>query len=489
MDDKPPVDRCAAQFPRGRISICRAKPSGAALALEPCMHPHVRKVDPDLQQDVLCELAWDSQVPTRRVGVVVKDGVVTLIGTVDNWATARAAERAAHRVAGVLDVANDLVVKLPDDARRTDAEIAQAVRRALERDAAMAGAEITSTVSNGIVTLAGTVPDPGQWAEAEAAVSHLVGVRRVIDHVAGPAPVTGQPGGDPVDAGTARFESRRGSSQAPARGADATKVRDLMMTRGLVEIDDGASLAAAAHRMSWQGCRHLPVIRGNKVVGVLSERDVLRWKADGRLLDGPDDRVRAAMSAPAVVATPDEDLAEAAARMVAARVGCLPVVEHGRLVGMLTSTDLLGHHVARRLTPAFSKDLRAADLMTANVLTASSRGLLLEAADMMAWKGVRHLPVVDENGRLVGMLSERDLRTLLGVPADALEHWAGAFGRDRTVEEVMVRSVESVRPDQPLSQVIASMVNRNVGALPVVDAERRPVGIISYLDVLSALAR
>jgi CBS domain-containing protein len=195
------------------------------------------------------------------------------------------------------------------------------------------------------------------------------------------------------------------------------------------------------------------------------------------------------MSAPAVVATPNEDLAEAAARMVAARVGCLPVVEHGHLVGMLTSTDLLGHHVARRLTPGPGKDLRAADLMTANVLTASSGDALLEAADMMAWKGVRHLPVVDDDGRLVGMVSERDLRTLLGVPAEALEHWAGAFGRDRTIDEVMVRSVESVRPDQPLSQVIAAMISRNVGALPVVDAERRPVGIISYLDVLSALAR
>jgi CBS domain-containing protein/osmotically-inducible protein OsmY len=451
------------------------------------MSARVKKIDPDLEQDVLCELAWDSQVAAKQVGVIAKGGVVTLVGTVDDWATARAAERAAHRVAGVLDVANDLVVRLPDGARRTDGEVAQAVRRALERDVAIPGATITSTVANGIVKLEGTVPLAIQRGEAEAAVSHLVGVRRVIDCIAAPAAAVRPTSALPA-AARAERAGRQGDS-LPARGrpTDATKVSGLMMTRGLIEIDGEASLAAAAHRMSWQGCRHLPVTRGGQVVGVISERDVLRWKADGHLLDGPSDIVREAMSAPAVVATPDEDLAEAAARMVASRVGCLPVVQHGRLVGMLTSTDLLGHHVRRRLTPTLAPDLRAADLMTANLLTASSSAPLVDAAEMMAWKGVRHLPIVDGDGRLVGMLSERDLRTALGVPAEALERKEGAHGRDRTVQEVMTRSVESVRPEQPLPQVIASMISRNVGALPVVDAERRPVGIISYLDVLSAL--
>jgi CBS domain-containing protein len=265
-----------------------------------------------------------------------------------------------------------------------------------------------------------------------------------------------------------------------------TKVRDVMTKRGVVQIDEDASLASAAHRMAWQRCRHLPVTREGEVVGVLTERDVLAWKAEGRPLDGPEDLVRAAMSSPATVATPDEDLAEAAARMVAARIECLPVVLHGRLVGILTSTDLIGEHVARRLEPTARRDLRAEDVMTPDVLTAAADDPLLEAADMMAWARVRHLPIVDENGRLAGVVSERDLRTALGVPAEALEHWGSALGRDRTVGDVMTRDVASVRPEQPLSQVITAMVSRNVGAIPVVDADRRPIGIISYLDVLRA---
>jgi CBS domain-containing protein len=127
---------------------------------------------------------------------------------------------------------------------------------------------------------------------------------------------------------------------------DTTKVRDLMTTKRLFEVNENDSLAVAAHRMTWLGCRHLPVTRDDEVVGVLSERDLLAWKSEGRALDGPDDRVGAAMSAPPIVATPDESLAEAAARMIASRIGCLPVVLRGRLVGMLTTTDLLGHHVS-----------------------------------------------------------------------------------------------------------------------------------------------
>lgn len=122
-----------------------------------------------------------------------------------------------------------------------------------------------------------------------------------------------------------------------------------MTTKVLFAVGEDDSLAAAAHRMVWLGCRHLPVTREQDVVGVLSDRDLLTWQASGRTLDGVDDRVRAAMSAPAIVATPDETAAEASARMIAARIDSLPVVLHGRLVGMLTSTDLLGHLVSRTL--------------------------------------------------------------------------------------------------------------------------------------------
>ena len=70
-------------------------------------------LDSEIQQAVLRELHWDTRVDETDVGVEVDRGVVTLTGTVDSYVKQLAAQQAAHRVTGVLDVANDMHVKIP----------------------------------------------------------------------------------------------------------------------------------------------------------------------------------------------------------------------------------------------------------------------------------------------------------------------------------------------------------------------------------------
>ena len=93
------------------------------------------KSDAQLQRDVLDELKWDARVQPNEIGVAVKDGIVTLTGWVDSYTKKWAAEEAALRVKGVKAVANDIEVRLPSAAQRTDADIAAAALRALEWDA------------------------------------------------------------------------------------------------------------------------------------------------------------------------------------------------------------------------------------------------------------------------------------------------------------------------------------------------------------------
>jgi osmotically-inducible protein OsmY len=138
-----------------------------------------KKTDSQIQRDVLDELHWDTRVKETDVGVEVDAGVVTLTGTVDSWAARWAAQEAAHRVAGVLDVANDVRVKPPGSGERTDAEIAQVVRAALEWDVLVPHERIRSTVTDGVVTLAGTVDYWAQHEDAARCVRNLVGVRAV----------------------------------------------------------------------------------------------------------------------------------------------------------------------------------------------------------------------------------------------------------------------------------------------------------------------
>ena len=141
------------------------------------------KTDSQIQQDVLRELRFDPRVQETEVGVEVDHGVVTLTGTVSSWPKRLAAQDAAHRVVGVLDVANDVQVKLPGASARTDTDIAQTVRRALEWDVWVPHDRIQSTVSNGWVTLGGNVDTWTEREDAERAVRNLVGVRGVADTI------------------------------------------------------------------------------------------------------------------------------------------------------------------------------------------------------------------------------------------------------------------------------------------------------------------
>jgi osmotically-inducible protein OsmY len=137
--------------------------------------------DAELQQKVIRELGWDTRVEATDIGVEVHSGVVTLTGAVSSWAKKLAAQDAAHRVAGVLDVANDIEVRIPGAAGRTDTEIAQAVRSALEWNVLVPDKRIQTTVSNGVVTLSGNVD---YWTERQAAervARELGGVKAVVN--------------------------------------------------------------------------------------------------------------------------------------------------------------------------------------------------------------------------------------------------------------------------------------------------------------------
>jgi osmotically-inducible protein OsmY len=142
-----------------------------------------RRSDRDLKQRILRELKWDSRIDWASISVDVNDGVVTLTGEVSSYAQKIAAQEAAHRVAGVLDVANDIEVSPLDRFVRTDSEIAGAVRNALEWDALVPNELVQSTVSDGFVTLEGEVNYWRERNDAEQAIRRLAGVVGVINKI------------------------------------------------------------------------------------------------------------------------------------------------------------------------------------------------------------------------------------------------------------------------------------------------------------------
>jgi osmotically-inducible protein OsmY len=138
--------------------------------------------DQRLQEDVGEEIRWDPKVDAEAVAVSAKDGVVTLRGTVGSFHQKREATKAAERVRGVVEVDNQLDVKIMTDQRRADAEIRGDVLQALMLDA-WVPASVDATVSEGIVTLDGAVEHQYQRDEAVHVTGNVRGVVAVENEI------------------------------------------------------------------------------------------------------------------------------------------------------------------------------------------------------------------------------------------------------------------------------------------------------------------
>ena len=141
------------------------------------------KTDAQIHHDVLQELHLDAHVDETEVGIQIGHGVVTLTGSVGSNARKMAAEEAAHRVVGVLDVADEIQVKDPAGSSWSDTQIAQAVRHALKRNAVALQESIETTVEAGCVILEGTSPCAADSQYAEHVVGSVAGVREIINNI------------------------------------------------------------------------------------------------------------------------------------------------------------------------------------------------------------------------------------------------------------------------------------------------------------------
>jgi CBS domain-containing protein len=141
----------------------------------------------------------------------------------------------------------------------------------------------------------------------------------------------------------------------PAPRDDVDRVCDIMQA-GFVTVSAGDTLSTVEDIMTLGGVRHMPVVRAGALVGVVSERDLLRASLSNLTEFGSEERraflqvveIKRVMSSPPIVISPAAPIGEAARLMAEKRIGCLPVVAAGRLVGLVTETDLLRYFAATR---------------------------------------------------------------------------------------------------------------------------------------------
>jgi osmotically-inducible protein OsmY len=141
------------------------------------------KTDLQLKSDVTAELVWDAAVNPTRIGVAVRNGVVTLSGEVETHLEKHAVERAVRRVGGVRGIALDLQVRLAPAHERSDADVAQAAVAALAWHSLVPEDKVKVAVEDGWVTLTGEVDWGYQSASAEQCVRPLIGVKGLSNQI------------------------------------------------------------------------------------------------------------------------------------------------------------------------------------------------------------------------------------------------------------------------------------------------------------------
>jgi osmotically-inducible protein OsmY len=133
--------------------------------------------DETIRQNVLDHLEWSPHVNATHIGVAVRDGIVELSGHVDTYVEKLQAEQVALAVKGVRGVAQEISVRLPDDKKTNDDEIAERAARILSWDTRLSRDTIKVKVEKGWVTLTGEVK---AWAEREFALSDVKKLSGVV---------------------------------------------------------------------------------------------------------------------------------------------------------------------------------------------------------------------------------------------------------------------------------------------------------------------
>jgi len=128
------------------------------------------------------------------------------------------------------------------------------------------------------------------------------------------------------------------------------------------------------------------------------------------------------------------------------------------------------------------------DWMSKSPVTAKPATSIMKAAKMMKENGYHRLPVIDEDGRLVGIVSDRDIKEASPSKATTLDmHELYYLLSEIKIGDIMTKTVVSVGPDDTVEKAAVLLLRHNIGGLPVVDGDNKVVGVITDSDIFKVL--
>lgn len=266
-----------------------------------------------------------------------------------------------------------------------------------------------------------------------------------------------------------------------------------VMSPNPVVVDRATTLDQALDLLEGYQIRHLPVVECNRVLGMISDRDLRLatgfFPAERRLTDEqgrplPGPRCVGDVMRQPVHTLPEEAVvSDALACLLELGIGAVPVLAGDCLAGLVTETDLL--RLFGELRGALGSDAPALEHQRCPMGTVAPDTPLLEASELLA-RNDQHLGVI-EAGQLVGLVSERDVSVGL-ARAVILAARAGSERRTALeaarVRDVMTTRLVTVAPKTPLWRCAGRMLDHRISALPVLAGEQVQ-GILTVRGILA----
>ena len=247
-------------------------------------------------------------------------------------------------------------------------------------------------------------------------------------------------------------------------------VKEVMSQRVVcVKQDD---LVTKARSLMRDRYRALPVLSDDKLVGIVTRGDILKITSSKTNI-----QVRGLMSKNLVTTSPDEDLRDAARRLVESSVRQLPVVEDGKLLGIISSVDVLAAFIEHGYTPVRKN---VGEIMSTNVTYCEVRDEISTIWDRMCASGFAGLPVL-KKGEVIGIITRRDI---LHHGSVRLSKESGSRKLVR-VEKAMRTPPITVTPEETTDDVARIMIKRDIARLPVAKGSKLE-GIVDIEDILKA---
>ena len=271
-----------------------------------------------------------------------------------------------------------------------------------------------------------------------------------------------------------------------------------VMSKKVVSVSVPGSREKVLDLMRKENKAVLPVVKEDtkKLVGVVTRSD---------LINNPDEeQIAMLMTRDLVVASPDEDVKDVAARMIENNVRRIPVVKDDELVGIITSFDL----VSQALTK-LDVDDAVENYMITTVPTTWDKAPLNVAFESMKQFGLKSILAIDDDAQLSGILTETDFIAESEIISERSEHSStvGTEGdkwswdstsvlyieknhlkfTDKVVSDVAVGNVEVANSKTKVSDCAKKMKTLNIEQIPVIGVEGDLVGLVRASDLIKAL--